>query len=149
MLTMHRKAALAGLLALSLAALFLVSGCAGNEAGAPLATPSSPAATPSSAAPPTMELVQPLQGDTVPAGELPVKVETTGHKFTMASNTNVPGEGHVHYTLDDRPFVMSITPDTILENVEPGEHTLIAELVQNNTQPFDPPVRQEITFTAE
>ena len=96
-----------------------------------------------------MELVQPLQGDIVPAGELPVNVETTGLKFTMASNTNVPGEGHVHYTLDDRPFIMSITPDAILEDVEPGEHTLIAELVQNNTQPFDPPVRQEITFTAE
>lgn len=142
MSALSRKTALAGLVALSLAALFLVSGCAGNEAG-------DPAVTPSSAETRTMELVQPLQGDTVPAGALSVKVETTGHKFTMASNTNVPGEGHVHYTLDDRPFEMSITPDAILEDVEPGEHKLVAELVQNNTEPFDPPVRQEITFTAE
>lgn len=142
MLTIPRKAVLAGLAALSLAALLLVSGCAGNGG-------STSAATPSSVEPPTMELVQPLQGDSVPAGELPVNVETTGLKFTMASNTNVAGEGHVHYTLDDRPFIMSITPDAVLEDVEPGEHTLIAELVQNDTQPFDPPVRQEITFTAE
>lgn len=32
---------------------------------------------------------------------------------------------------------------------EPGEHRLVAELVQNNTEPSDPPVRQAITLTAE
>lgn len=139
---MSRKAVLAGLAALALAAMFLVSGCSGNEV-------STPAAASAPVEPPTVELVQPLQGESVPAGDLPVRVETTGLKFTMASNTNVTGEGHVHYTLDDRPFIMSTTPDAILEDVEPGEHTLVAELVQNNTEPFDPPVRQEITFTAE
>lgn len=142
MLSISRKAAVACLFAALLAALFLVSGCAGAENDAA-------SVAPPSVEPPTMELVQPLQGESVPAGELPVNVETTGLKFTMASNTNVPGEGHVHYTLNDRPFIMSTTPDAILEDVEPGEHTLIAELVQNDTQPFDPPVRLEIVFTAE
>jgi hypothetical protein len=33
--------------------------------------------------------------------------------------------------------------------VAPGAHTLKAELVQNDTKSFNPPVEQEITFVAE
>lgn len=132
---------------LAVASAAILTGCGGE---APSATPKTPA--PAASEPveaPTMQLIEPLDGATVPAGDLKVNVETTGHKFTMASNNNVDGEGHVHYTLDGRPFQMSITPDAVIEDVEPGVHTLEAELVQNNTQPFDPPVREEITFTAE
>lgn len=101
------------------------------------------------AAPATIELVEPTAGAEVPAGTITVRVETTGLKFTMPSNTNVPGEGHVHFTLDDRPFVMSTEPAAQLEDVEPGPHTLKAELVENNTQPLDPPVEAIVEFTAK
>jgi len=111
-----------------------------------------PGATGSSAAPaaaPTMELIAPAAGGVVPAGDVSVSVKTTGLKFVMAGNTNVAGEGHVHFTLDDKPFKMSVKPDYVYEGVTPGPHTLEAELVQNDTTPLDPPVKQEITFTAE
>jgi hypothetical protein len=78
-----------------------------------------------------------------------VAVETTGLEFVMPSNTNVAGEGHVHFTLDDRPFVMSIEPEAVIDDVEAGPHTLVAELVQNDTSSFDPPVKQTIEFIAE
>ena len=132
-------------------ALALVVSAALVGCGAQGATeqPDAGAGTQAASAPLTIQLLEPLEGAVVPAGQVPVNVETTGLTFVMASNTNVPGEGHVHYTLDDRPFIMSITPDAVIEDVEPGEHTLIAELVQNNTESFDPPVIQEITFTAE
>ena len=112
-------------------------------------------ATPQSAAPqaavvsPTIKLVAPVEGETVPAGDVKMSVEVTGLKFVMASSTNVPGEGHVHFTLDGQPFKMSTTPDYVYEGVAPGEHTLVAELVQNDTKSFSPPVKQEIVFTAK
>lgn len=135
---------------LALSAVTLLAGCTG---GAPAKEASSPAAekpaSNASAESPTVKLIEPADGATVPAGDLKVNSEVTGLKFTMPSNKNVAGEGHIHYTLDDRPFEMSIEPGMVIKDVEPGEHTLEAELVNNNTQPLDPPVRAEITFTAE
>lgn len=138
-----RTAMLATVAVLAAAAL---AGCSGGQPAAPAETGAASAVP---AVAPTVKLVEPLDGATVPAGDLKVDVETTGLTFVMPSNTNVAGEGHVHYTLDDRPFLMSVTTDAVFEAVEPGEHKLVAELVQNNTQSFDPPVKQEITFTAE
>jgi hypothetical protein len=130
------------LLALAASAA-LLGGCAQK----PSATKST--APQAAVAPPTMQLVEPVAGATVPAGDVKLSVRTTGHKFVMASNTNVPGEGHVHFTLDGKPFEMSIAPDYVYAGVTPGEHTLKAELVQNDTKSFSPPVEQEITFTAK
>lgn len=133
--------------AVLLGALVVASGC--SQA----ATPSGGSATPAPAAAdvelPTIQLVSPVEGDTVASGDLKVVVETTNLKYTMPSNTNVPGEGHVHFTLDDEPFQMSTTPDYTFKDVAPGEHRLVVEVVQNNTESFDPPIEQEITFTVE
>lgn len=107
--------------------------------------------TPSSsgAAAPTVKVLQPASGSQVAAGTVTVKVEVTGLKFTMPSNTNVAGEGHVHFTLDDRPFQMSVEPQAEIKDVGAGPHTLKAELVQNNTNPLDPPVLEVVEFTAK
>lgn len=134
-----------------LLALALLAGCAGTaESATPPATseaPASPASRPDTL--PTLEVEAPLTGATVPAGTVTVSVATTGLTFVMPSNTNVPGEGHVHFTLDDRPFIMSTEQQAELKDVEPGTHTLVAELVQNNTESFDPPIEVEIEFVAE
>jgi len=102
-----------------------------------------------SVAAPTLRLTVPEKGATVPAGTVKVAVETTGLEFVMPSNTNVAGQGHVHFTLDDRPFIMSVEKEAEFEDVEPGTHRLAAELVQNNTDSFDPPITQEIEFVVE
>ena len=130
----------------SIAAL---SGCSGPSA---TSTPSSTTPSASNTAPasaPTLELIAPSTGSEVVAGDVKLSVKATGLKFAMASNTNVPGEGHVHFTLDDKPFKMSVNPEYVYEDVTAGSHTLVAELVQNDTTPFSPPVKQEITFTAK
>jgi hypothetical protein len=134
--------------AVATAALLLMVACAGEpETSVKAAEPSSVPASGQQASL-TVKLIAPTAGEAVSAGSVKVAVETTGLQFTMASNTNIAGEGHVHFTLDDRPFVMSIEPQSTLEDVEPGTHRLVAELVQNNTESFDPPVKQEIEFTA-
>lgn len=142
----HRTTALLRITAIIgvLALIPLLGACAATQSDAK----SSPASAPGSADM-TVRLVAPTQGAEVPAGTVSVEVETTGLKFTMPGNKNVPGEGHVHFTLDDRPFEMSIEPTFDFKDVEPGPHTLEAELVQNDTQSFDPPVKVEIEFTAK
>lgn len=126
----------------------VLGGCSGGKSSAgPAREPAQSSAD--SVAPPTIELLSPAVNGVVPAGDVSMSVKTTGLKFVMASNTNVAGEGHVHFTLDDKPFEMSVKPDYTYEGVAPGSHTLEAELVQNDTKPFDPPVIQQITFTAE
>ena len=139
-----KKAALALLLVSSLG---ILAACSART-GAPGAS-SAPAAEANPAVAPTVKIVEPASGSTVPAGSLTVSVGTTGLEYVMPSNTNVPGEGHVHFTLDGRPFEMSTEPGFTFKDVEPGPHKLVAELVQNNTQPFDPPVKQEVLFTVE
>lgn len=127
-------------------ALGLLAACA-SGAG----SPSSGSSTSSDAAsqPPTLTLVEPAAGGAVPAGTVTVAVESTGLEFVMPGGTNVAGEGHVHFTLDDGPIVMSVEQRTTFKDVPPGEHKLVAELVQNDTTPFSPVVKQEITFVAK
>lgn len=147
-MTQNTRLRLAILAALAIA-LFALVGCTGGSATSASKPSGKPAEKPDVATTATLEIAQPLEGATVPAGDLKVDSTVTNLKWTMPSNKNVAGEGHIHYTLDDLPFVMSITSDTVIKDVKPGEHTLEAELVQNNTQPFNPPVRKEITFIAE
>lgn len=130
-----------------LLALVLLAACATDtgSSGDSSAAPSSGATV----EPPTMTLVTPAAGAVVPAGTVTVAVETTGLEFVMPSNTNVAGQGHVHFTLDDGSEEMSVEKSFEFENVEPGQHTLEAQLVQNDTKPFDPPVKQTIEFTVE
>ncbi len=129
--------------ALGLLALVpLLAACAANTS-----TPSGATTAPTGDV--TVKLLEPAAGTEVPAGTVTVRVETTGLTFTMPSNTNVVGEGHVHFTLDELPFVMSTEPQTEIDDVEPGLHTLKAELVQNDTESFDPPIEEVIEFTAK
>jgi len=129
-------------LALAAGALVALGGCAkGGSTGA------DQSAAP--VTPPTIEIVTPAAGATVPAGDVSMSVKTTDLKFVMPSNTPVAGEGHVHFSLDGGPEQMSAAPDYVYKDVAPGEHRLVAQLVQNDTKPFSPPVKQEITFVAK
>ena len=135
-------------LALAVGAATALSGCAKSAAKDSSGTAGSSESA-AQAVPPTIELVAPAAGSTVPAGDVSLSVKTTGLKFVMPSNTLVPGEGHVHFSLDGAPIEMSTSPDFVYEGVAAGEHKLVAELVQNDTKSFSPPVEQEITFIAE
>ncbi len=130
-----------------LALVALLSGCAvAAPGGSGTSAARAPQPSAASAPAPTIRLVTPLQGTEVVAGNVEVKVDTTNLEFVMPSNTVVPGQGHVHFTLDGNPFKMSTRPAYVFEGVAPGQHTLRAELVQNDTKSFTPPVKEEITF---
>lgn len=141
----HLKLVLIAGLALAAA---LLAGCSGTPAAE--SKPATPdAAAPAASEPMTLKILEPANGAEVPAGALKVEVETTGIEFVMPSNDLVDGQGHVHFTLDDGPEIMSVEKVTELKDIAPGKHTLKAHLVQNNTEPFDPSVEQIIEFTAK
>ena len=58
------------------------------------------------------------------------------------------GDGHIHYSLDGGAAVMKYDTNTIsLTNLSYGEHTLTAELVDENHASLDPAVSASVTFT--
>lgn len=86
-----------------------------------------------------IEIAAPEAGDTVTAGE-PVRVEIR--------LGDVPEGGHFDVRIDDELETMG--PDPSPEVVfEVGEHTLSVEYVNSQHQSFSPPVRDEVTITAE
>lgn len=135
---------------LALLSVAVLAGCSvspGSSASAP-ASPAGPAPS-AVAARPTIEVVSPADGATIKGTELTVRVETTGLKFVNPSNSPVPGEGHLHLVLDERPLEMSVTPGFVFKALAPGPHTLRSELVQNDTTPFAPPVFKTTKFTVK
>jgi hypothetical protein len=134
---------------LAVSLVLVLAGCSTTPTaskGTPATKPASPGVT---TAVPTIKVVSPVDGTVVEGSDLSVRVETTGLEFVDPSNTTVPGQGHVHFTLDDQPVQMSVTPDYTLKNITPGKHTLRSELVQNDTTPFAPAVFQTVTFTVK
>lgn len=122
---------------------FALSACSNPSQAGPRTV--QPAAAPA----PTLQVVAPAAGSRVAAGDVTVKVDTTGLKFVMPNTKKVAGEGHVHFSLDGKPVEMSGKPQYVFKGVAPGSHRLVAELVQNDATPFVPPVKQEISFTAQ
>lgn len=62
-------------------------------------------------------------------------------------DANRPGEGHLHFMLDLLPIVVweRAEPYTF-NNIAPGEHQLMVELVNNDHSPLSPPVVKQIRF---
>jgi hypothetical protein len=60
---------------------------------------------------------------------------------------NRPGEGHLHYMLDLQPLSVWYKTDPFqIQEVPPGEHLLMVELVNNDHSSLSPPVLQLIRF---
>ncbi len=69
--------------------------------------------------------------------------------FTItAQATSVkPNEGHVHVTLDKRPFVALYTTHFVFKNVTPGAHVLSIEVVNSAHKPVRKPIVVKFTTT--
>ncbi|HEX6288471.1 MAG TPA: hypothetical protein VFZ66_04730 [Herpetosiphonaceae bacterium] len=62
-------------------------------------------------------------------------------------DANRAGEGHLHLMLDLQPLIVWERAEPYrFENVPPGEHQLMVELVNNDHSPLSPPVVQQIRF---
>ena len=114
---------------------------------------------------PAVTIVQPKNGSSDYSGDVTVTVAASN--FNLADKlgqTNVAGEGHLHYFLDvDAPTTpgepaippagstWAATADTThtFTNVTPGTHTISVELVNNDHTPLNPPVVSIISLVTD
>ncbi len=106
---------------------------------------------------PQLTVTVPNEGETITDNTVTIRFDV--ENFEIVSSTvpveeagmhpeaNQPGEGHVHFMLDLQPLVVweSEEPFTF-DNVPPGEHVLMVELVNNDHSALSPPVVQQIRF---
>jgi hypothetical protein len=99
---------------------------------------------------PTISIVTPSHGSTVPAGRVLVSVQATNGKL---------GDDHLHYYLDVVPpttpgklattaagtWASTAATSYTWKDVAPGTHTLSVQLVRSDDTPFTPPVTAGVT----
>lgn len=130
----------------------VLSGCGGSPILTPTtAAPSNEASLgprPSSLA--TVEIVEPMQGQTIVGTEAHVVLKLTGAKIITATTTTIrPDEGHVHLYVNNQIVSMNYGLEQDIP-VTPGTLVLRAEFVAADHAPFDPRVQSaEIVFTVK
>ena len=115
---------------------------------------------------PAVTFLSPHDEATIPAGYVPVTLQVDNFRIVDAQGqTNVDGEGHVHYYLDigTVPFVpgapaMPSSPGVVwghvtatnftFPNVPPGIHTLSVQLVNHDHTPVVPLAFQSVMVIA-
>ena len=110
----------------------------------------------------SLTIVSPKDGATVDGGDVTVTIEVANFNVTDKSGqSNVAGEGHVHYFLDveaptapgvpavvDRgTWAYTATTTYTFTRVVDGPHTISVELINNDHTPLVPPVVDKISFT--
>jgi hypothetical protein len=106
---------------------------------------SSPEARPTT--PARVQILQPTpDGVTGPA--FTVRVGVIGGKLVRTTSGDLTStEGHVHLTLDGKPYVMSYDATRAFQDVAPGVHALQAEFVAKDHEPFTNRPRAFVRFT--
>ncbi len=102
---------------------------------------------------PSIQITSPVDGATVPAGDVTVTVHVDDLTLVnKLGEANVNGEGHIHYFMDvpvpttpGKPALTSVgtyypTANTSYTwaNVMPGMHNFSVELVNNDHTPLEP-----------
>jgi hypothetical protein len=124
----------------------LLAACGGGGGGgvggggAPATTTGRPSSTA------TLQILEPANEATVPAGTLTVRLGLQGATIVPAATTTLkPDEGHVHLSLDGTLVSMAYGLEQPVE-VTPGIHQLVAEFVAGDHAPFNPRVVVTRTF---
>ncbi len=141
---------------------FLVFAACGTGEEPTLEPP--PSEEPSATA--AVSITEPANDSTVEAGD--VKVTVAPENFNVVNKIGqdpVDGEGHIHFyfdvdqipttpgqpavTADASTYHAAATTSYTWPEVEAGEHTFAAQLVNNNHTPLEPPVTAEVKVTVE
>src|SRR3972149_7159348 len=105
---------------------------------------------------PLLKMVTPSEGQTIYRDKVPILVSVENFEIVDYNLNQTPkiGQGHIHLWLDDT----SPTPESAVKlasdeftfsDVPYGNHTLRAELVNNNHTSLNPPAVTTVSFTNE
>jgi hypothetical protein len=112
---------------------------------------------PATAAGPALSVAAPKEGAVIDGDMVRVEFSATDFEIVASSvpvsdfgkrpDANRLGQGHVHIVLDAQPLVVWFSADPYtFENIAPGEHQLMVELVNNDHSSLAPKVMQLIRF---
>lgn len=150
--------------AIGMIAVFLLA-AACSQAGYAPSSGSTPVSgsTSSLGAVPSVRITAPAEGATVAAGDLQISIVVSNFEaVNKLGAAKSAGEGHVHFFVDvsaiptapGKPAVSAegtyhavATTSYTITNVGPGNHTIAAELVNNDHTPLEPPVVAKVSFT--
>jgi len=93
-----------------------------------------------------MQVLSPLDGETVAGPNVVLEVKVNGFVLTPPSRTNVSGQCHLKVTLDNQKPIEIWQETYTFPNLDHGQHRLTVELVQNNGQSYSVPIVKSITF---
>ena len=96
---------------------------------------------------PLVSFLSPTPGQIISGSKVPVKIAVTNLSLVdyRTHPRLVSGQGHVHLWLDQTDLskisaVKAVSDTYTFDNVKPGNHTLVAELVRNDHSSFTPPL---------
>jgi hypothetical protein len=136
------------LVPLLLAALVFAGACGGGDSGDGGDNSDAGGKRPES--PATISILAPKTGDVVRGGSTKLRMSLEGGKVVEPSVTEVtPTTGHIHVLLDGEVVSMDYGLSQTLNDLKPGTHSLRIEFVAADHAPFNPPVFDEIAFTAK
>ncbi len=102
---------------------------------------------------PLVSFLSPTPGQIISGSKVPVKIAVTNLSLVdyRTHPRLVSGQGHIHLWLDQTDLsrisaVKAVSDTYTFENVKPGNHTLVAELVRNDHSSFTPPLTTTISF---
>jgi hypothetical protein len=106
---------------------------------------------------PELTVSSPTDGATVEGGGVTLTFRVAGMTLLPSSvplaeagqhpEVNRSGQGHVHLMLDLQPVMVVTTQSPYTFNgVQPGEHLLMVELVNNDHSSLSPPVVRQVRF---
>lgn len=156
---MSRSATLVSALVVGLS----LTACGGgsNKEEVPQEQPSTPPAASAAAAGPSVEITQPMDGDTVQGPQVTVHLVAHGFAVVPAGNST-PNSGHFHLFLDrnvgplDQPIgkepghivhMGDGSSDFTFDSVGPGTHRLIALVGDSIHVPVEPLIADTVRFT--
>jgi hypothetical protein len=113
---------------------------------------------PVSAQEPVLRVTSPHVGDVIESNTVTVTFEVEAFEIVPSTipvseagqhpEVNRPGEGHLHFILDQQPLVVWYTGEPYaFTQVSAGEHVLMVELADNDHASLSPPVMKMIRFT--
>jgi hypothetical protein len=102
---------------------------------------------------PTLKVITPSEGQTIYGSKIPILISIENFNVVDFETNTLPknGEGHVHLWLDDpnptaESAVKLVDDNFTYSDVSFGEHTVRAELVNNNHTPLRPPIVTTLKF---
>lgn len=97
---------------------------------------------------PTLGITSPSDGQEFAPGDSSIDVQFNITNFDISSSaTSGDGDGYVQYNLDGGSFTDHFSTDPIeLDNLDPGEHSIMVQLVDNNGDELSPAISDAVDF---